>query len=337
MFRCRAWPDRGHGSGCSIERRVVSTRSPSAARAKAIATRSRWNVQSRSKFAAVEQPTGPRLPGRRHHGQEGPPGSRRARRYCSLRSSLRAPPQGSRVVAGQAPRRRRRPPCNTSRGGTGQSTSLPPIVPGVRSRVRGSSSTATSVSQRTTTPSVCSFASLNAPITLLQWGDLESKWSMDRTLTPRDRKRSSASEASDPTTWTTKSLASTPARVVSDTNQRSASRWNRGSSSTTQEKIPLDRALLPASGGWWAGPSGRPGGLVTAHSTRAAADYGMVTRFDQAPRCRLRHRLRLEGTGFAATVTSGSGSPGVVGVVCTTDGPVPAMKCEMRPVPYQLT
>ena len=90
--------------------------------------------------------------------------------------------------------------------------------------VRGSSSTATSVSQRTTRPSVCSSASRKAPATLLQWGDLGSNGSTDRTVTPWDRRWSRASEVSGPTTWTTRSRGSTPAMVVSDTNQRSASR-----------------------------------------------------------------------------------------------------------------
>ena len=205
------------------------------------------------------------------------------------------------------------------------STTFPPIEPGGMARMRGSSSTATSVSQRTTMPSTCSSANLKAPATLLQWGDRGSKLSTDRTVTPRDRKWSRASEASEPTTWTTRSWGSTPAMVVSDTNQRSASRWNLGCSSTTQEKTPLTGAPSAFTCGLREGSGSSIEPVTAQHRTRAQGDQDVETRFDQAPRCRLRHRLMPEETRLLATVTSGNGPSDDVGVECTTGGPGPAM------------
>src|ERR1700722_15110834 len=100
--------------------------------------------------------------------------------------------------------------------------------------------------------------------------------------------------------------------VVSTTNQRSASRGNRGCSSPNKEKAPFVRAPSVPSAGLPGGPSRLFGGLVTIGRTRVDANHEVRAPYGQWPRCRLRHSLVLEGTGCSVTGTGGS-RPSVFG------------------------
>lgn len=93
-----------------------------------------------------------------------------------------------------------------------------------------------------------------------------------------------------------------------------------------QEKVPRARAPSAMSAEPSRAASVAAGGLVTAHHFFSNSDRGVETRSSQAPgRSRLWHRLVLEGTGLSDTVTSESGVPGDVWVLCTMAGPAPAM------------